>query len=131
MIERYAAIISTLDGSLEPREGDEFLAWLHSQGFDADDSSAKGAAGEDSSIEADGSPDGGDDGAERTKNSDDAVGGGDGKAGDGAKRRAEVEAFLSAAAARLNTLVAEKEESLFGDRGRRNARARGRRWHKG
>lgn len=97
MIERYAAIISTLDGSLEPREGDDFLSWLRSQGFDTDNYASTGG-----DAAAEGSPDG-DDGVERNS--------------DGAKRRADVEAFLSAAAARLNALVADKEESLFGDRG--------------
>ncbi|CAM9451595.1 unnamed protein product, partial [Laminaria digitata] len=33
VIERHGSIISTLDGSLEIREGDEFLAWLRSRGF--------------------------------------------------------------------------------------------------
>eukprot|EP00903_Cladosiphon_okamuranus_P019975 g18353.t1 len=104
VIERYKAIISTLDGSLEPREGDDFLSWLRSQGFDADNN-ARACA----DPAADGSPDG-NGGVER--NSD-----GTGETADGAKRRAEVETFLSAAAARLNALVTDKEELLFGDRG--------------
>lgn len=79
VIDRYAAIVSGLDGSLDTREGDDFLAWLGSRGLLPD----TGGAG----------------------------------AGGAAERRAELEAFLSAAAARLNALVADREESLFGDRG--------------
>lgn len=114
VIERFAAVFSGVDGSLEPRDGDDFLSWLRSQGFGGTGSSGAGGRdrGEVTAAEADdGGPDG-EGGVER--NSQGAAGG---EATEGAKRRAEVEAFLSAAAARLNALVAEKEESLFGDRG--------------
>lgn len=109
VIERYAAVISGLDQSLDPREGDEFLSWLRSQGFDAD----RASGGDEGGATAEGCP-AGDGGIERDSD-------GAGEAKDGAKRRAEVEAFLSAAAARLNALVAGKEESLFGDRGKEEA----------
>lgn len=114
VIERYAAVISTLDGSLEPREGDDFLSWLRSQGFDTDVATAA-AAEEEAQEAAERSPDG-DDGVDVDRNND-----GRGEASDAANRRAEVEAFLSAAAARLNALVVDKEESLFGDRGEKSA----------
>lgn len=100
VIERYAAIISTLDESLEPREGDDFLGWLRSRSSDDVGSSPQSATASDSGS------------------------GGDG-AMEGAKKRAELEAFLSAASARLNALVAGKEEALFGDRGEEAVEGKG------
>lgn len=110
VIERFAAVVSALDGSLEPREGDEFLAWLRSQGFD----------------DAPPTPQPG--GGPPTEEDETAAGtkvenqGSNGKSeGGAAEERAEVEAFLSAASARLNALVADKEDALFGDRGEAEA----------
>ncbi|CAN0010223.1 unnamed protein product, partial [Scytosiphon promiscuus] len=96
VIQRFAAVVSALDGSLEPREGDDFLAWLRSQGFGVSSSSSEPTP---------------------LKDGDSTAAPGEGSANEAAKKRAEVEAFLTAAAARLNALVAAKEEALFADRG--------------
>ncbi|CAN0315671.1 unnamed protein product [Ectocarpus sp. 4 AP-2014] len=111
VIERFAAVVSALDGSLEPREGDEFLAWLRSQGFDAAPTPQPGGG---PPTEEDGTAAGA-----KVENQ-----GNNGKSeGGAAEERAEVEAFLSAASARLNALVADKEDALFGDRGEAEAEA--------
>lgn len=127
VIERYGAVISTLDGSLEPREGDDFLGWLRSQSFDNVGSSSSSSSPQSAPRGGSGAED------EIQQNSATAIdsssegsggdsGTGTGSRGDGAmqgaaQKRAELEAFLSAASARLNALVASKEEALFGDRG--------------
>ncbi|CAN0398755.1 unnamed protein product, partial [Ectocarpus fasciculatus] len=105
VIERFAAVVSALDGSLEPREGDEFLAWLRSQGFDAAPTPQPG-----------GPPTEEGETAAESKAENHHRNNGESESG-GAEERAEVEAFLSAASARLNALVADKEDALFGDRG--------------
>eukprot|EP00904_Undaria_pinnatifida_P011269 jgi/Undpi1/7272/HiC_scaffold_22.g09745.m1 len=131
VIERYGSIISTLDGGLDVREGDDFLSWLRSQGFPepakspsqagegtyhllGEDGGEKEGAGGDDSSSSERNPGrggGGDGGWGQVR------GGGWGGGVEGAKKRADVETFLVAAAARLNALVAEQEEALFADRG--------------
>lgn len=106
VIERFAAVVSALDGGLEPREGDEFLAWLRSQGFDAPPTPPQGSP-----------PTEEDETAARAKVEKHGNNGQSDGGGAAAEERAEVEAFLSAASARLNALVANKEDALFGDRG--------------
>lgn len=128
VIQRYAAVISALDGRLEPREDDDFLAWLRSQGLDISASSSESTPRKDAASSPAPADPTEDDGATAAATSDSGdtadgssggVDGGDGGGGEGgaAKKRAEVERFLSAAAARLNALVAAKEEALFADRG--------------
>ncbi|CAM9647751.1 unnamed protein product [Pylaiella littoralis] len=129
VIQRYAAIISTLDGSLELREGDDFLGWLRSQGFDDAGFSSPSSTPSSRSTPRGGS--GAEDGVDTATTASESSaknsggvsgsGGGGGEAMEGAKKRAELEAFLSAASARLNALVAGKEEALFGDRGEEEA----------
>ncbi|CBN79285.1 expressed unknown protein [Ectocarpus siliculosus] len=110
VIERFAAVVSALDGSLKPREGDEFLAWLRSQGFD--DAPRTPQPGGGPPTEEDETAAG-----KKVENQ-----GNNGQSdGGAAEERAEVEAFLSAASARLNALVADKEDALFGDRGEAEA----------
>lgn len=92
VIDRYASLISSLDSSLEAREDDEFLAWL--------DSSRASPA---SAASTDSAPSEGVDGS----------GDGSAAASDGRHR---VEQFISDAAARLDTLVAHKQDMLFRDR---------------
>lgn len=151
VIERYGSIISTLDGGLDVREGDDFLSWLRSQGFPEPAKSPsqagegtyhllgehgvekEGAGGDDSSSSERVGEGGGAEGVKAGERvgSREAIqagegvgtgagarsGGGVGGGVEGAKKRADVETFLVAAAARLNALVAEQKEALFADRG--------------
>lgn len=93
VIDRYGALISTLDGNLEAREGDDFLVWLGSQKL----SPASNGEGQNGST---------------SRNNTNSTG----KDGDCAVERARVERFLTDAGARLNALVAHKEDMLFRDR---------------
>lgn len=108
VIERYAAIISTLDSSLDSREGDDFLGWLQSQNIDISCSAQEGCEPPR-------------DAAEGVASGHGARVEGDGKGEAGARHgeRARVETFLGAAAERLNVLVADQEDALFRDRGER------------
>lgn len=92
VIDRYASLISTLDSSLEAREDDEFLTWL--------DSSKISPA---SAVSTDSAP------------SEGIGDGGNGSAA-GSDGRYRVEQFISDAGARLDALVAHKQDMLFRDR---------------
>lgn len=91
VIERYASVISALDDHLEAREGDDFVSWLSAQGL--------------ASVRNEHEPEHARDVKEGSKE------------GAGAGGRAKTEKFLVAAAARLNSLVADQEDMLFRDRG--------------
>ncbi|CAM9295128.1 unnamed protein product [Ascophyllum nodosum] len=92
VIERSSAVISTLDGSLEAREDDEFLEWLTAQ-----ESLNSAPAGEEKA---------------NATNSGEIVD----EPGSARWERERVTKLLSEAAARLDDLVAAKEESLFGEK---------------
>lgn len=120
VIDRYAAVISTLDGSLEAREGDEFLVWLTSQGFPGPASSSSGAPNEGGEEEARPEVDAAAPAKDSVADDDAATAngrGGESEAGGALGERDRVKSFFSAAAARLNTLVSDKEEVVFRDRG--------------
>ena len=85
-------MISTLDGSLEAREDDEFLEWLTAQ-----ESLDSAPAGEEKA---------------NATNSGEIVD----EPGSARWERERVTKLLSEAAARLDDLVAAKEESLFGEK---------------
>lgn len=89
MIERFSSVISTLDGSLEAREGDDFVSWLGPRGLAPPPNESEPLR--------------------------DAKEGG--KEGEGAGGRAKTESFMVSAAERLNSLVADREDVLFRDRG--------------
>lgn len=103
VIERFSSVISVLDGSLEVREDDDFLDWLNCQ------ESQNLAPGHGNTRDAD---------SEGRSGKGDADGGRGGNEARGArKERENVTKLLSNAAARLNELVALREDSLFRDRG--------------
>lgn len=110
VIERYTAIVSALDGSLDPRDDDAFLAWLNSSSYSSSaqpDSSAKTAPPTTEDVAGEGKKD------HPASSKVEGARLGAAKAGE----RQRVEKFLTSAAARLNALVSDQEDVLFRDKG--------------